>query len=68
MIAFMDAESYLYWLKRTDLETARISDLTEAVEGVVAALRAEVKEAPESHAADMLSSLESILERLKAWV
>mgnify|MGYP000026398631 CR=1 FL=1 len=64
MIAFMDAESYLYWLKRTDLETARISDLTEAVEGVVAALRAEVKEAPESHAADMLSSLESILEQL----
>ena len=63
-MGFMDAESYLYWLKRTDLETARIGDLTEAVEGVAAALRVELEGTDEPHAADMLSSLESILQQL----
>lgn len=65
MTAFMDAESYLYWLKRTDLETARIGDLIEAVEGVAVALRAEIAEEEQPHAVEMLASLESILEELR---
>ena len=60
----MDAESYLYWLKRTDLQTVQASDLLEAVDAVVEALEQELSQAEEQHGHDMMTSLLAIRHEL----
>jgi hypothetical protein len=60
----MDAESYLYWLKRTDLHAARSKDLVEAVDAVVMALKQELQEAEDQYAQDMMDSLVAIRQEL----
>lgn len=63
----MNAESYLYWLKRTDLQTAQPADLLEAVDAVMAALEQELEQAEETeHARAMYYSLDGIREMLVA--
>ena len=61
----MDAESYLFWLKRTDLESARPADLLEAVRAVMETLQEEARD-PElaEFAQSMFDSLDEIREHL----
>jgi hypothetical protein len=60
----MDAESYLHWIRNTDLEMATHSDLKEAVEEIVEALQDELSDSEDRSGEDMLEALEEILEAL----
>ena len=60
----MDAESYLHWLKRTDLQVAQPRDLMEAVDAVMRALEHELQETQDPYAQDMLDSLAAIRQEL----
>jgi hypothetical protein len=60
----MDAESYLYWLKRTELEAAQPKDLLEAVDAVMVALEQELQNPEDQHAQEMLDSLAAIRQEL----
>lgn len=62
----MEAESYLHWLRRTDLASADLADLRQAVEVIMLALQQELEEEQTSHALDMYAVLEPILEELRA--
>ena len=57
----MDALSYLHWLRTTDLENARLQDLTEAVGAVLQALASEAQESAEQ---EMAEALQTIFEEL----
>jgi hypothetical protein len=59
----MDAETYLHWLRTADLETTRLEDFRQAVEEVVAALKAE---GDGQEPGEMQEALTEILHELHA--